>query len=32
LAALMQVTNWRRNGELIELLGTTALRFRLMTN
>jgi hypothetical protein len=25
---------WRpwRNGELIELLGTTALRFRLMTN
>ncbi len=32
LAALMQVTNWRRNGELIELLGATPLRFRLMTN
>ena len=32
LAALMQVTNWRRNGELIELLGATPLRFRAMTN
>ena len=32
LAALTQVTNWRRNGELIELLGATPLRFRLMTN
>jgi heat shock protein HslJ len=32
LAALAQVTNWRRNGELIELLGATPLRFRLMTN
>jgi META domain len=32
LAALMQVTNWRRNGDLIELLGTTPLHFRLMTN
>ncbi len=32
LAALTQVSNWRRNGELIELLGATPLRFRLMTN
>jgi len=32
LAELAQVTNWRRNGELIELLGATPLRFRLMTN
>jgi hypothetical protein len=32
LAAMAQVTNWRRNGELIELLGATSLRFRLMTN
>jgi heat shock protein HslJ len=32
LAALAQVTNWRRSGELIELLGATPLRFRLMTN
>jgi len=32
LAELTQVTNWRRNGELIELLGATPLRFRLMTN
>jgi hypothetical protein len=32
LAALAQVTNWRRNGELIELLGAIPLRFRLMTN
>jgi META domain len=32
LAALTQVTNWRRNGELIEFLGATPLRFRLMTN
>jgi len=32
LAELAQVSNWRRNGELIELLGATPLRFRLMTN
>ena len=32
LAALSQVTNWRRNGDLIDFLGATNLRFRLMTN
>jgi hypothetical protein len=32
LAALAQVTNWRRDGELVELIGVTPLRFRLMTN
>jgi META domain len=32
LAALAQVTNWRRRGEVIELVGGTTLRFRLMTN
>ncbi len=32
LGALAGVTNWRRQGELIELLGATPLRFRLMTN
>jgi len=32
LAALAQVTNWRRNGDVVELLGATPLRFRLMTN
>jgi hypothetical protein len=32
LAALAQVTNWRRKGEVVELLGVTPLRFRLMTN
>ena len=32
LAALMQVTNWRCSGDVIELLGATTLRFRLMTN
>ncbi len=32
LAALAQVTNWRRNGEVVELLGATPLRFRLLTN
>jgi hypothetical protein len=32
LAALAQVRNWRRNGDIIELLGATTLRFRLMTN
>jgi hypothetical protein len=32
LAALSQVTNWRRNGDVIDFLGATPLRFRLMTN
>ncbi len=32
LAALARVTNWRRSGDVIELLGATTLRFRLMTN
>jgi hypothetical protein len=32
LAALAQMTNWRRRGDVIELLGATTLRFRLMTN
>jgi hypothetical protein len=32
LAQLAQVTSWRRQGDEIDLLGTTNLRFRLMTN
>ncbi|MGD0023451.1 MAG: META domain-containing protein [Xanthobacteraceae bacterium] len=32
LAALSQVTGWRRHGDVIEFLGATTLRFRLMTN
>jgi len=32
LTALAQATAWRRDGELIELSGTTTLRFRQMTN
>jgi heat shock protein HslJ len=32
LAALSQVTNWRRSGGTIELVGPTKLRFRLLTN
>jgi heat shock protein HslJ len=32
LAALSQVTNWRRHGDVIDFLGATTLRFRLMTN
>jgi META domain len=32
LAALAQVTNWRRSGDVVEFLGATTLRFRLMTN
>ena len=32
LAALSQVTTWRRTGDVIEFLGATTLRFRLMTN
>jgi hypothetical protein len=32
LAALTQVTNWRRQGEVVEFQGATKLRFRLMKN
>ena len=32
LAALAQVTKWRRSGDLVELSGPTTLRYRLMTN
>ena len=32
LAALTQVTTWRRHGDVVEFLGVTPLRFRLMTN
>lgn len=32
LAALAQVTNWRRSGEVVEFSGATSLRFHLMTN
>ena len=32
LAALAQVTKWRRSGDLVELTGPTTLRYRLMTN
>jgi len=32
LAALAQVTNWKRSGDVIELRGATTLRFRVMTN
>jgi len=32
LAALAQVTGWRRSGDIIEFFGATTLRFRLMTN
>jgi hypothetical protein len=32
LAALAQMTNWRRIGDVVELRGTTTLRFRLMSN
>lgn len=32
LAALAQVTNWRRHGDVVEFQGATPLRFRLMTN
>jgi hypothetical protein len=32
LTALSQVTNWRRRGDVVELLGASTLRFRLMTN
>lgn len=32
LAQLAQMTGWRRQGNEIDLLGATTLRFRLMTN
>jgi heat shock protein HslJ len=32
LAALTQVTNWRRRGDTLELIGPRTLRFRLPTN
>ena len=32
IAALSQVTNWRRRGDVVELGGASTLRFRLMTN
>ena len=32
LTALSGVTNWRRDGDIIEFSGATPLRFRLMTN
>jgi hypothetical protein len=32
VAALAGATSWRRNGDLIELSGSSTLRFRLMTN
>jgi heat shock protein HslJ len=32
LAALSQVTNWRRQGDTLELIGPRTLRFRLPTN
>jgi heat shock protein HslJ len=32
LAALTQVTGWRKKGDVIELTGAAPLRFRLMTN
>jgi hypothetical protein len=32
LAALAQMTNWKRRGDVIELSGATTLRFHLMAN
>jgi hypothetical protein len=32
IAALAQVTTWRRAGDVVELLGAATLRYRLMTN
>ena len=32
LAALAQVTNWRRDGDRVEFIGPTTLRFRIPTN
>jgi heat shock protein HslJ len=32
LSALSEVTNWRRQGDIVELTGRRTLRFRLPTN
>ena len=32
LAALIEVTNWRREGDTVTLIGPRSLRFRLPTN
>ena len=32
LSALAEVTNWRRQGDIVELTGSRTLRFRLPTN
>ena len=32
LSALTEVTNWRRQGDIVELTGRRTLRFRLPTN
>jgi hypothetical protein len=32
LDALSNVTNWKRDGDLVRLLGPKSLRFRLPTN
>jgi heat shock protein HslJ len=32
LAALTQVTNWRRDGSIVSLIGPRTLRFRIPTN
>ena len=32
LAALNEVTNWRRDGDVLLLIGTHTMRFRLQTN
>ena len=32
LAALSQVTNWRRRGDTLELIGPQTLRFKVPTN
>lgn len=32
LAAITEITRWRRAGDVVELSGPTTLRFRLMTN
>lgn len=32
LSALTEVTNWRRDGDVLVLIGTRTMRFRLQTN
>ena len=32
LGALNEVTNWRREGDVLVLIGTRTMRFRLQTN